>query len=824
MNVSHDWLKAFVPHDLAPAALRDLLTSRVVTVDEIVPLRADLAPIVVARVVEAARHPDSDHLWVTRVDAGGPEPLDVVCGAPNVAAGKLYPFAPTGTTMPNGMKIERRKIRGALSDGMLCSARELGLGEGHEGILELAVDSAPGTPLLRALAVGDTRIVLDVTPNRPDLLSHLGVARELASALGRPMSLPRFDGDEAPVAPAASNRKAGRAGSIVVHLEDSLGGAPRYVGATIRGAAVGPSPEWLVRRLESVGVRSINNVVDATNYLLHELGQPMHAFDASVFHAGDLPAPTVVVRRAKAGETLVTLDGVERKLDPRMLVIADAERVHALAGVMGGRDSEVTERTTDIFLEVATFDPKSTRHTRRATGLSTDASHRFERGTDPELPGTAWERAVRLILSLAGGQLEGAVDLVPAPSQRQAIVLRAARVARLLGTRVPADECVALLRSIGFEARLAPGTEMLRGEEELVVVPPSWRRDVVLEVDLVEEVARLHGYDALPSDVRPFRPGTVPDAPLWITSRRVRETLVGAGLLETRPLPFVRGGDEGHLRVVNPIAENEPYLRTSVLDTLARRAEHNLAHMQRNVRIFEIGAAFQPGSGNGDLPREETRVAILVMGDRRPPHFTEPRPPAWDEWDAKALGELAATSAYPARPAELRPGEGARLWSIVVDGETRGEVRRLALDAPVWAAPAFGVELTLERTSARAVAPPGRTAYDADGARGAAGVSRYRPLPVTPAVEVDLALLVPDQMPAAHVESVVRRAAGELLERVVLFDEYRGAGVPGGFRSVAWRLTFRHPERTLREKEIEGRREKLLRTLEAELGVRQRSA
>ena len=823
MNVSHEWLKAFVPHDLTPAAVRDLLTSRAATVDELVPLRADLAPIVVARVVEAGRHPDSDHLWVTKVDAGGAEPVDVVCGAPNVAAGRLYPFAPTGTTMPNGMKIEKRKIRGALSNGMLCSARELGLGESHEGILELTLDAAPGTPLLRAMPVGDTRIVVDVTANRSDLLSHLGVARELAAALRRPLALPRFEGDDRAVAAPASNRKAGRAGGIVVHLEDALGGAPRYLGATIRGVTVGPSPEWLVRRLESVGVRSINNIVDATNYLLHELGQPMHAFDASVFHAGTLPAPTVVVRRARAGETLVTLDGVERKLDQRMLVIADAERVHALAGVMGGRESEVTERTTDIFLEVATFDAKTTRHTRRATGLSTDASQRFERGTDPELPPLAFERAVRLITAVAGGELEGAVDLVPTPFERKSIIVRVARVARLLGAPIPAAECVALLESIGFAARLAPGTEMLRGEEEIIVVPPSWRGDVELEVDLVEEIARLHGYDALPSDVRPFRPGNVPDAPLWVTSRRVREALVGAGLLETRPLPFVRGSDEEHLRVANPLAENEPHLRTSVLDTLARRAEHNLAHMQRDVRIFEIGAAFAPGSGDGDLPREETRVAVLVMGDRRPPHFTEPRPPAWDAWDAKGVAELVAASAYPGRATELRPGEGALLWTIAIDGAAHGEVRRVPLDAPVWAADAFGIELTLERTSARAVAAPGRTAYESDGGGAAGTVRRYRPLPVTPSVEVDVALLVPEQMPVGRVEEIVRRAAGELLERVVLFDEYRGAGVEEGFRSVAWRLTFRHPERTLRDKEIEGRREKLLRTLEAELGVRQRA-
>ncbi|HEX2777863.1 MAG TPA: phenylalanine--tRNA ligase subunit beta, partial [Gemmatimonadaceae bacterium] len=359
MNVSHEWLRALVPHGLTPAQVRDLLTSRVATVEEMISLREDLAPIVIGRVVEAARHPDSDHLWVTKVDAGGAEPLDVVCGAPNVRAGALYPFAPTGTTMPGGLKIEKRKIRGQWSNGMLCSARELGLGDNHEGILELSVDARPGSPFLAAVSAGDTRLVIDVLPNRPDLLSHLGVARELAAAIGKTATLPPIQNAPADIPTAASVAASGRTGGIAVRVEDPAL-APRYMGAVVRGVKVGPSPEWLVARLQAVGVRSINNVVDATNFVLHEMGQPTHAFDLAKLGGGE-----VVVRTARKDERLVTLDGSSRALDDRITVIADASRPQAVAGVMGGRESEVTESTTDLFVEVAIFDPRRTRAARR---------------------------------------------------------------------------------------------------------------------------------------------------------------------------------------------------------------------------------------------------------------------------------------------------------------------------------------------------------------------------------------------------------------------------------------------------------------------------
>lgn len=815
MNVSYQWLQSLVPFEGTAAELRDLITSHSATVDELVALRADLAPIVVARVVEAARHPDSEHLSVTKVDAGTGQLLDVVCGAPNVAAGKLYPFAPTGTVMPAGLKIERRKIRGAVSDGMLCSARELGLGGDHEGILELDLDVQPGTPLLDAIPAGDSRLVVDVLANRPDLLSHRGIAREVAAVTGKPLALPPLEGAGGPIATARRAEGSGETGSTRVKLEEGAALARRYMGVVIRGIKVGPSPDWLVARLEAVGSRSINNVVDATNYVLWELGQPTHAFDLA-----KLESNTVVVRRARPNETLVTLDGVERKLSESLTVIADLLRPVAIAGIMGGRDSEVTDGTTDIFLEVASFDPARTRAGRKELGMGTDASYRFERGVDPEMAAEALDRCARLVIAVAGGSIAGApLDLYPAPPTPRTAPLRAARVARVLGTPVPIDKAARILRSVGCTVKPA-------GSDAVDVTPPSWRGDLVEEIDLIEEVARLHGYDAIPGTLRGVRPSAVRDDPQWIAADRVRTALVGAGLLEVRPLPFVAGAEQGYVRVCNPLAENESYLRREVLETLARRAEHNLAHMQGNVRIFEVGAVFAPAEG--PLPAEELRVGCLVMGDRDPAHFTAPKPQAFDEWDAKWLAQTLATAAYPGKTVELRQAAGSGsecLWDIVVAGTRLGHVSQVTLDAPVWAAAPFGVELSLGSVASADVAAPGEHAHETtQAAEAERAFAPYRALPTTPASEFDLALLVRDDQRAEEVGSVIRSAAGDLLESLTVFDSYTGNGVPAGYRSLAWRLVLRHPERTLRDKEIEGRRAKILATLEKELDVRQRTA
>jgi phenylalanyl-tRNA synthetase beta chain len=817
VNASVEWLNAFFDVGSQTATqLRDILTAHTATVEEVVPLRADLAPIVVARVVEERPHPDSDHLHLTKVDMGTGDLLDVVCGAPNVAAGKLYPFAPTGTVMPGGLKIEKRKIRGQTSNGMLCSARELGVGQEHDGILELTVDAAPGTPLLQVMPIGDSRLVVDVLPNRPDLLSHLGLARELEAITGASLRLPDVGAAMIEIPAPKRFRRAGNAGGIVLHLEDaSL--ATRYMGIVIRGVSVGPSPQWLVDRLAAVGSRSINNVVDATNYVLHELGQPTHAFDLGKFDLETkLPQKTVVVRSAKAGETLVTLDGVERKLTPEMTVIADSIRPVGLAGVMGGQDTEVGAQTTDIFIESANFVPARTRRTRRAAGLSTDASYRFERGVDVALAPVALERVAQLVVSLAGGRVDHpAVDLYAGDPAPRPLILRMPRLHRVLGVAVPPDRVATMLRGLGCVAEVEDGGEAVR------CVPPSWRLDLVAEIDLIEEVARLQGYEALPDEIRPYRPGTSVDAPLWTTAARLRDTLSALGLLEVRPIPFVAGG-ESHVRLLNPLAENEAHLRRSLLETLARRAEYNLAHMHGNVRLFEIGSAFARGD---TLPDESVRVAMLVMGDRDPVHFAGPSAESFDAWDAKALAERVARVAFPSVEVRLEPTTDAeRLWEVRLDGEMRGEVRHVALDAPVWARPALGVELVLGPMSNGDVAPPGEHAH---GAAEPALIRRprpYRPLPSTPAAEFDLALLLPPGVAAARVERVIRDAAGDLLERLNAFDQYEGTGIEEGHRSVAWRLTLRHPERTLRDKEIEGRRTRILAALQQELNVRQRTS
>jgi phenylalanyl-tRNA synthetase beta chain len=792
MNASYEWLREFTDFDLTPQQLRDAITSRAATVEELVPLRADLADVVVGLVVEAKPHPNSDHLWVTRVDAGASELLDVVCGAPNVQAGSKYPFAPAGSTLPGGLKLERRKIRGEVSNGMLCSARELGLGSDHEGILPLHTDAAPGTPFLSAYPAGDTRLVIDVLPNRPDLLSHEGLAREISAFTGNDLHMPEHANM---TSATAFEHHAGESttGGVHVVVEDAAS-APLYTATVIRGVHIAPSPEWLVNRLVSIGLRPINNVVDATNYMLHGFGQPMHAFDLDRMNGAE-----VRVRNARAGERITTLDSVERKLDASMTVIADAQNAQAIAGVIGGNDSAVSDGTKNLLLEVAVFNPRSVRATRRTLGVSTDASYRFERAIDAHAACDLARYAAALIISIAGGYVDGAPVAIGSPAASpQAVRLRMSRVAKLLGERISEPECMRLLGSIGFGVTSG-------SDEALRVTPPRWRSDVTIEVDLVEEVARLHGYDSFPDELRAFRVGNASDSPAYVVTRRVTTTLAGAGLLEVRPIPFVADAGENGVRVLNPLAESEVLLRSSALQSLARRVEYNFAHMTRNIRLFEVGVVFSRGVDR--IPGERTVAAAIIGGDRSPAHFTNPRPPQTDIWDARWIAERIVTAAYGSSAAAFQPNESGDGWSVFWDSAEIGTVAPLVVDAPVWAPPIFGIEVDLTP---------------------AFGMTRRpvvsRPLPVTPAAEFDLALLVPATAAAADVARVISATAGETLESLVPFDEFRGIGVPEGFRSVAWRLTFRHPERTLRDKEIEGRRARILRALDEELGVRPRTS
>ncbi|HJS47306.1 MAG TPA: phenylalanine--tRNA ligase subunit beta, partial [Gemmatimonadales bacterium] len=562
MNVSRRWLEEFLRRPLDPRETAGRLAMLGAPVDAVEPVAAELRAVVVGLVEEVRAHPNADRLRLCRVNDGGPERRHVVCGASNVAAGGKYPFARVGTTLPGGLVLERRKIRGEVSEGMLCSARELGLGDDHEGILPLDTEAAPGTPLTAVLEVDDDRFVVDVTPNRPDLLCHKGIARELAAADGGALRLPPLPG--APELLLGSPRREGAEAvvdGVRVAIEDAET-CPRFTAAVVRGVRVGASPPWLRRRLEAVGQRSISNVVDATNWVMLELNRPMHAFDLA-----RLRGPAVVVRRAREGEVLVTLDGERRALDPGMTVVADAAQAQAVGGVMGGRESEVGEATTDLFLECAWWLPSRIRPTRRALGLSTEASYRFERGVDPMNGAEAVRRCVELILATGGGEVRGEiVDLWPRQAFPPRIFLRPARVAQLLGIEVPWARIEQYLVRLGCTVVSKPE------DGRMAVDVPGWRPDLQAEVDLVEEVARVHGYDAFPDELRPFRVGTRPDDPAELADDRVRDGLVAQGLREARMLPLVAAG-AGPVAVLNPLSADHASLRAALLPGLVAAAE-----------------------------------------------------------------------------------------------------------------------------------------------------------------------------------------------------------------------------------------------------------
>jgi phenylalanyl-tRNA synthetase beta chain len=788
VNVSLRWLEAFLRRSLDVKDLTERLAMLGAPVDAVEPIHTDLADLRVGLVEEVRPHPNADRLRVCVVNDGTAERRNVVCGASNVEAGRKYPFAPVGATLPGGVRIEERTLRGQTSEGMLCSTRELGLGQDHEGIWELQTDAAPGTPLLDALPISDHRLVIDVGPNRPDLLGHKGVARELSASYGVPFRLPLIPGSVAiDVPPVRRVGASAEVGGVRVATED-VEGCPRLLGAVLRGVKVGPSPDWLVRRLEAVGVRSINNVVDATNYVMLELNQPMHAYDVA-----RLKGPSVVARRAREGETVTTLDGVNRELTSGMTLIADDSGPIGVAGVMGGAGTEVSGDTVDVFLECAYFTPAGIRRTRKALGLSTEASYRFERGIDRWGGVEAMRRCIEIIGTTAGGELAGApVDVGPGPGNPPRIFLRPARVAQVLGVELPWQALETYLVAIGATLVSKPG------DGRIAVEPPSWRPDLVREIDLVEEIARLHGYEKFPADLRPFRPGSLPDAAVEETTAAIRRGLARQGLFEVSPLPTGPADGPDSVRLLNPLSSAEGHLRRRLLPGLVRLVEGNWANHVADVRLFEIGTVFI-AAPPGERPREERRVAAVLTGHREPPHWTGTGSDRLDIWDLKGQFEIAVALAIPGGAVQV---EGAEWIARDAQGRTVGRAGPVAADAPPWAAPLFGYELLLD--------PAPRPA------------ARFAPLPSTPSSERVLALLLTEGTTARQVEDLLRRVGGELLESVLIESDYRGPELAAGRRSVAFRLRFRAPDRTLRDNEVEAVEARMLAALASELGIQRR--
>src|SRR4051812_19922783 len=655
MDVSYRWLKALAPGiEGTPREVADRLAMLGAPVDEIVDLGGQIGDVVVARVTDLRQHPNADRLRIATVDAGSGEALQVVCGAPNVEAGGLYPFAPIGSTLPGGTEIKKAKLRGEESQGMLCSARELGLGRDHGGLMALGPEHRPGERFREALGLDDWRLIIDVTPNRGELLSHVGVARELAPGGVDGIALPKFPSERKVKLPCVSARREGECGPIHVEIDDT-DGCPRYMGAILHGVRVGPSPEWLATRLRAVGQRPINNVVDATNYVLQELGQPLHAFDLA-----KLAGEEVRIRRAAPGETLVTLDGVARALEPADLVIADAEKPVALAGIMGGENSEVGDGSTSIFLECALFEQKTVRKTARRLGLSTDASYRFERGVDPEGQPEALVRVIELILAVAGGRVVAAIDVDPKPFERPVIAVRPERVARVLGVAIDAAEIDRLLDPLGFEVKKS---------QPVRVTVPGYRYDVRTEIDVVEEIARRRGYGSFADALLPFRPSAVPKDASVAVVRRLRDLFVRWGFMEALTLPFTPE-TPGAARVLNPLSQEDAFLRTGLAGSLLRRVEHNFAHGVRDVRLFEIATVFRAAE-NGGLPGEERRVAAAFSGARAPAHWSG-QAGTFDVYDLKALLEDLAAEDPRGRVGAGGGGGAPRLPLVAAAGGRGG--------------------------------------------------------------------------------------------------------------------------------------------------------
>ena len=770
MKVLLSWLREFAPGiDGDPAVLSDVLSALGLTTEEMTVTGSVPDSVVVGRVLELRPHPDADRIQLVEVDDGSGATLQVCCGAFNMEVGDLVPLARVGTVMPSGLEIARRKLRGQASEGMCCSEIELELGDDAEGIMILndrvAAGAGPGTPVAEALGLeSDVMWDLDVSANRPDAMSVMGVARDLAAGLGVAFEPPDWS------TPGAG---AGIAEEAAVEIVDpTLCG--RFVGRVLRNVAVGASPPWIANRLTALGMRPINSIVDISNYVMLELGQPSHTFDLA-----RVQDRRVRVRRARDGETVTTLDGVHRRLASGDGVIADgADAVIGIAGVMGGASSDIHAGTLDVLVEMAWWDPPSISRTAKRLNLSSEAATRFRRGADW---GYNVERCMNRFVQLAVQQgaevAPGIIDERGQLPDRRPLRVRTARVNSLLGTGLSAEAMAGHLRSIGFEAELADGAD-------LDVTIPTWRWDTATETDVAEEVARLHGYKNIER--------TVPTGneagglSLYQKDRRlVREVLVGAGCYETQPMPFVAPGalagvglPEDGITLSNPVDDSESVLRTSLLPSQLRAVAYNQRHFNGDVRLFEIGHVYLPAPEGQLLPDEREFLAVALSGEEAPAAVAV----------LDLLAEALALPAVELREAALPGLHPTRSAELVVAGRGRGVVGEVApevLEASGVAGRVAWLQLDLQGVL--------------DGPRAR---RRYRPVSKYPPSDVDLAFVVPDRVVAALLERALRAAAGALLARLELFDTYRGPGVPEGSRSLAYRLRFQAPDRTLTDAEV----------------------
>ncbi|MBJ7522037.1 MAG: phenylalanine--tRNA ligase subunit beta [Solirubrobacteraceae bacterium] len=810
MRLPLAWLSEYVHPGGDPWELADALSAtgtEVAGVDRFGIKAEGFEHLVVGKVLTAEQHPDADRLKVCTVDVGEAEPAQIVCGAPNVAAGQTVAVARPGTVMPDGMKLKKAKLRGVESQGMIVSERELGLGDDHSGIMVLPDDAAkPGTFLAELFEISTDVLELELTPNRPDCLGIYGMAREVHASNGSPLTPPPWAGVELP--------PVGELDGITIDVQvPEL--CPRFTALVYDDVTIGPSPHWLKARLAACGQRSINNVVDITNYVMLLTGQPLHAFDLDRVAGG-----TLVVRTAQPGEKITTLDDEVRTLDEQMVVIDDADGPTSIAGVMGGARSEVADTTTRVLMEVATWIGPNINRTSWKLALRTEASGRFEKGLAPEQTLEAQAVAHQLMVELTGATVRPALIDIGGPGPEPAVIrLRSARVEGLLGTTISPQRQEAILRSLEFGVTPA--------EDGLDVTVPAFRRlDVTREADLVEEVARIDGVDNLPATLPARRGAAGRLSPAQRLRRRAEDTLVGRGLRGIMGWSFTNAGvfdrlnlPEGDPRrraiaLANPMSEDHALLRTNLVASLLDVAAHNVARGAADLRLFERGAIYY-ADADDPLADEHDHLAILLTGRIAPPTWGDGTPPAADVFAAKGILEALATrlrvdlSVRHAEQPFLHPG---RCGEIVLDG---GDVVGWLGEIHPRVAQAWNIEQTV-------------AAFELDlGAVLAVAVDRalvedYEDVTSFPALRQDLAVVVDSAVPAADVVAAARKAGGALLADAGVFDVYEGEQVGEGKRSLALHLEFRAPDRTLTDEDADGARAKIVAALTEQLGAVQR--
>ena len=811
MRVPLAWLRSYCDPGLSAPELAERLDLTGTELERIEPVGVgSVEGFVVGRVLTAEKHPDADRLSVCTVDdgSGSPDPRTIVCGAPNVAAGQTVAVALPGAVMPDGTKLDEAKLRGVRSSGMILAEDEVGIGSGHAGIMVLSDTLAPGTPLAEALPIADEVLELEITPNRPDCLAVYGIAREVHAATGAQLA----EDPAATDAPAEGTAEA--LGAVRVEIADPEI-CLRFTARVFEDVTIGQSPEWLKQRLTAAGQRPISNVVDITNYVMLCVGQPLHAFDLDEVRGGQ-----IVVRRAQPGETMVTLDDAERSFDAEMALVCDAEGPSGIAGVMGGQISEVSDTTTRVLMEAATWVGPNILRTSKALTLRTEASARFEKQLHPEQAIAAQNLAAKLMVELCGARMApGTIDVYPAPGEPLVLTLRLARLERLLGQRIEQEEVVQILTSLGFGVQAA--------DQALTVTVPYWREaDVEREADLIEEVVRVYGLERLPTTLPARRRAVGRLTPGQRLRRRLEDALRDRGLDEvvgwsfTSPeaLERLRLGADEVLALTNPLSEDAGVMRPLLLPGLLDAAQYNAAHGSAALALFESAHTYKPdgplvapeGSPRGATPaRERHHLGALLTRGSTGTWRTADTPA--DFYAAKGLVEAlagvagVAITVEPCASAFLHPGRAATVLEATGGAELGwvGELHPAVASA--WDLEAVAVfELDAEALGEHA-----------------GGAAAFRDVTSFPAVRQDIAVVVPDGVSAAQVTERVREGGGELLASAGVFDVYEGEQTGEGHRSLALRLEFRAPDRTLTDEEVLARREAIEATL-TEIGGRLR--